>query len=343
MRPTLFDIPYVMARDVSRHLTEALTFILKNQFVVLPDAKLKDVESQRIFSNTPMARIFRNIASAGKLNQFLFLDYSDLKTTSIPELLITEDLCIDGSAVSNVQVPAFAQKCWINLTPILGKRDSYNVPLFFTDVSRLAQLVTRAALVQAYKDKDLWLTINQSLLFIELYSTIIGQSVTNMYALNPDERRFVMTILAAYAAQRTGSQTTDPKMPPLLMRCAFLGSGVDVRTIMDDAMKYVKDPSGWMTLADVATIIQNIGPSRMKSYSPQMLYRSISISSIDSSTMIIAADYPPYWLYQLMNVASGYKNPVISGIVKTLNLKNKLMTLADDVADNANLLSALTR
>ena len=81
----------------------------------------------------------------------------------------------------------------------------------------------------------------------------------------------------------------------------------------------------------------------MKSYSPQMLYRSISISSIDSSTMIIAADYPPYWLYQLMNVASGYKNPVISGIVKTLNLKNKLMTLADDVADNANLLSALTR
>lgn len=343
MRPTLFDTPYVMARDVSKHLTEALTFILKNQFVVLGNDRLKDIESQRIFSSTPMSRVFRNIANAGKLNQFLFLDYSELKNTSIPEILITDDLCIDGKAVRTIQVPAFAQKCFINLTPILGKRDSYNDSLFFTDVSRLAQLVARAALVQAYHDKDLWITINQSLLFIELYATIIGQCISNLYNLNPDERRFVMTVLAIYAAQRAGSWDGDPKLPPMLMRCSFLGSGIDVKTVLDDVMQHVADPSGWMTMGDVVNVFKTIGPPRMKNFTLVMLYRSISLSSVDSSAMVIAADYPPYWLYQLINVASGYKNPTISGIVKTLNLKNKLMSLADDVADNPNILSGLAR
>lgn len=344
MRPTLLETPFVKARDVSRYLAEAVTFMIKNPVVVLKDERLRDIESQRLFSNTPMSRIFQGLASAGKLNQFLFLDYSSLKGTGIPEVLISDDLCIDGRAIQTFQVPAIAQKCWINLTPILGKRDSYNSPLFFTDLSRLTQLVGRAAFVQAYRDKDLWLTIKQSILYIKLYSTIVSQTLSNAYNLDPDERKFITTLLAIYAAQLVGPEHCDPKRPPLLMRCSFLGSNVDIIKVLESIQPYIANKDGWMTLNDVVEIIRNIGPSRMKNLSVKLLLTSLSVSSVDSSTMIIAADYPPYWLFQLVNVASGYKNPVISGITKTfMSLERDLRDLADDVADNPNLLSALNR
>ena len=344
MRPTLLDIPYVKARDVRAYLTEALTYLIKNGQVIIRDSKLRDIASQRLFSSTPVNKLFRGIAVSGKIENFLFLDYSATADSNVPEILTADDLCIDGGAITNPPVPAFARKCWINITPILGKKDAYNDNLFFTDTSQLAQLVTRAALCQAYNDKDMWLTVKQALFSIELYATIMAQVITNTYTLNPDERRFIMTLFALYAAQLTGPANADKRIPPMIMRCPFLGSGADIMQVVEASEPYLpKEGDHELSLPTIVNIINNIGPSRMKNYTIQMLYRSMSASSIDSSTMVIALDYPPYWVYQLLRVASGYKNPIVSGIVKTLGLKNKLQGFADDVADNPNLIQSLMR
>jgi len=344
MRPTLFDTPYVQARDVQKHLSEALVFILKNQYVILNNNKVNDIGSQRIFSSTPVNRLYKSIATAGKLNNFLFLDYSNLTATNVPEILVSDDLCIDGNAITAFQVPAVAQKCWINLTPIVGKKDAYNDNINITDTSVLAQYICRAALCQAYKDKDMWLTIKQALYVIEIYATIVTQTISNMYNLNPDERKFIMTLFAIYYAQLVGPENADPKMPPMIMRCPWLGSGSDILATIQDIQAIIpKEDKGYLSLNTIVEIIRKKGPSRMKNYTVQMLYRSLSSSSIDSSIMVIALDYPPYFVYQLLRVASGYKNPIISGIIKTLGVKNKLMGFADDVADNPNLVGALNR
>ena len=344
MRPTLLNTPFVQARDVEKYLSNALLFLLKNQYVIVPKDKVDAIGSQRIFSSTPVNRIFKSVATAGKLNNFLFLDYSSLTNTSIPEVLVSDDLCIDGNAITAFQVPAVAQKCWINITPIVGKKDAYNDNINITDTSVLAQLVTRAALCQAYKDKDMWLTIKQALYVIEVYATIVTQTISNMYNLNPDERKFIMTLFAIYYAQLCGPENADPKVPPMIMRCPWLGSGSDILAVVEDIQSVIpKEDKGMLKLSTIVEIIRKKGPSRMKNYTVQMLYRSLSASSLDSSIMVIAMDYPPYFVYQLLRVASGYKNPIISGIVKTLGIKNKLMGFADDVADNPNLVGALTR
>jgi len=346
MRPTLLDTPFVLARDVTSHLRDALAFLIKNQHLIVPKERTKEIAATRTFSTTPVSKIFKNIATVDKLNNFMFLDLSTVSRTSetIPEILVSDDLCIDGSAIQAFSVPAFAKKCWINLTPILGKKDSYNDTLFFTDTTALGQLITRAALVQAYQDKDNWLTIKQALTVVEFYATIMAQSITNIYNLDPMERRWIQTLFAIYYAKLIGpSDHTGDKVPALIMRCSFLGSGADILQVIEDIQPYIGENNGNFTLPVLVKIINERGPARLKNYSVQMLYRSISVSAMDSSTMIIAMDYPPYWVYQLLRVASGYKNPVISGIVKTLGLKNKLQGFADDVADNPNLIGALTR
>ena len=347
MRLTLLDTPYVRARDVSSHMKGALTFLIKNQEVILPKDKMRDIENQRLFSSTPTSRIYQSIVASGKLNNFLFLNYLPVtgRGISIPELLTADDLCIDGKSITDFPVPALVQRCWINITPILGnrgKRDSYNDSIFFTDLGQLTHLVTRAALCEAYHDTNNWISIRQQLLLIELYSVIMAQVITNTYRLDPIERRLIMTLFAYYFAQMVGSQeAAGADIPPLLMRCQFLGSGADIMGIAEELKPYKKD--GFLSLDGLIQVIQKHGPPRMKKYSLQILFRSIAGSSLDSSTMIISQYYPPYFLYQLLRVASGYKNPIISGVIKALNLKRKLDELANDIADSPNLLGNLNR
>lgn len=347
MRLSLLETPYVRARDITPRIKEALKFLIQNPQVVLKSEKIREIESQRLFSSTQTSRIYHAIASSGKMNNFLFLDYSDLsgRGISVPDILTSDDLCIDGTTINNIIVPALVKKCWINITPILGSkksRDAYNDSLIFTDLGQLANLVTRAALCQAYQDTDNWITIRQQLLFLELFSVIMAQVMTNTYRLDPIERRNIMTIFAAYYAQMIGPQNANTKIPPLLMRCPFLGSGTDIMGIMDELEKY-RNEDGFLTLDKMIEAIRKIGPSRMKSYNIQVLFRSIAGSSVDSSTMIISMFYPPYFLYQLLRVASGYKNPILSGVIKALGLKKKLEMLCDDIADSPNLLGVLNR
>lgn len=343
-RVTLVNTPFVQARDISAHIKDAVTFLIKNPDVILSKDKVRDIGTQRLFSSTPTSRIFHAAVNADKLNNFLFLDYSHItgRGLSVPELLTSDSLCIDGASITSVPVPALAQKIWINITPIVGKKDAYNDSLFFTDLGQLANLVTRAALCQAYNDANNWITIRQQLLLLELFAVIMAQVITNTYRLDPVERKNIMTIFAYYYAQMVGSQEVAyTKIPPILMRCNFLGSGTDIMDISEELQKFKKD--GLLTLDGMIKAIQTIGPSRMKKYNLQVMFRSIASASVDSSIMIIAMSYPPYFLYQLLRVASGYKNPVISGVVKAIGLKRKLEELSDDVADNPNLIGALNR
>lgn len=343
-RVALVNTPYAQARDISAHIKNAVTFLIKNPDVILPKDKVRDIGTQRLFSSTPTSRIFHAVVNADKLNNFLFLDYTGItgRGLSVPELLTSDDLCIDGASITTIPVPALVQKIWINVTPILGKRDAYNDSLFFTDLGQLANLVTRAALCQAYNDTNNWITIRQQLLLLELYAVIMAQVITNTYRLDPVERRLIMTIFAFYYAQMVGSQEANSeKMPPILMRCNFLGSGSDIIGIAEELQKFKEN--GILTLNGLVKAIQTMGPSRMKKYNLQVLFRSIASASVDSSTMIISMSYPPYFLYQLLRIASGYKNPIVSGVIKAIGLKRKLEDLSDDVADNPNLIGALNR
>ncbi len=347
MRLPLLETPYMRARDITPHLKEALRFLIQNPQVILKSEKIREIESQRLFSSTPTSRIYHAIASSGKMNNFMFLDYSDLSSRgiSVPDVLTSDDLCIDGTTIQDIIVPALVKKCWINITPILvskKSRDAYNDSLIFTDLGQLANLVTRAALCQAYQDEDNWITIRQQLMLLELFSTIMAQVMTNTYRLDPIERRNIMTIFAAYYTQMIGQQSVKTKVPPLMMRCPFLGSGSDILGILEELEPF-RDKDGYLSLDGMIKAIRKIGPSRMKSYSLQVLFRSIAGSSVDSSTMIISMTYPPYFLYQLLRVASGYKNPILSGIIKVLGLKKKLDLLCDDIADSPNLIGVLNR
>ena len=343
---TIFDTPYAQSRNLSDKSVQALTFLIKNgPYVILSEDKMSDIAAAKLFSSTPMSKMFQDICAAGRLNNFTFLDFTKLKD-SIPEAISYDEITIDGKTIPDTPVPAQIQKCWINLTPVLSAKDSYHGSLILTDMAAAAGMVVRAALCQTFNDTPgMWLNPKMASEVIECYASIAGHVCRQTYNLNFEEQKFVETLFATYMAQLLGPADEDLKTPPLLLRCTFLGSANDIMGRLESINQY-RELNGDSVLrpADICKILSKAGPPRMNNFLPQNFYRSMSSSSIDSQTMLIAIDYPPYWVYQMLRNVSGYKNPLISTAMRmNLKLKNLMTQFGTELQASGTIVERLNR
>lgn len=329
---TLFETPFAKSRSINTMLDHALTFMIKSSSdVQLRPEQLNDIANVKILSNTPISKMFQDLILAEKHRSFVVINLSTYRG-DIPEILALDDIVIDGKVIPNLPVPASLQKCWINITPVVGKQNSYNGMLNITDAATLANLVVRAALVTSYNDNDIWLNPKHAAYVIENYSLTVSNVLRQIYNLDVNECLFVQTIFAAYYAQCLGGSSSPLEKPPLLMRCQFLGSGKDIVDRLE-IIKPHRENNGndVLTPTKISNILAVAGPPRMNKFKPQNLYRFMSSSSIDSQVMMIGVDYPPYWLYQMLRLASGYKNPVMSNAIHLLGHKNKLSQFVQEL------------
>lgn len=329
---TLFDTPFAKARSINTMIEHALTFMIKNLTTVqLSPEHMRDISNIKILSNTPISKIFQDIILADKQKAFVFINLSAYRGDT-PELLALDDIVVDGKVIPNLPTPASLQKCWINITPIVGKQNSYNGMLNITDSATLANLIVRSALITSYNDSDMWVSPKLATYIIENYSLTIGNVLRQIYNLDIQECLFVQTLFAAYYAQCLGGSSSPLDRPPLLMRCQFLGSGADIVNRLDTIKEYRENKGeDLLTPSKLCGILSKVGPTRMQKFAPQNLYRFLSSSSIDSQVMMIAVDYPPYWVYQMLRLVSGYKNPVMSNAIHLLGHKNKLIQFAQEL------------
>ena len=81
----------------------------------------------------------------------------------------------------------------------------------------------------------------------------------------------------------------------------------------------------------------------MSKLTKTQLYRFLSSSAADSITMAIALEYPPYWVYQLLRVASGAKIPIMSNVIKLRNTKGKILQFANDIVGTGAVINKVKR
>jgi hypothetical protein len=160
-----------------------------------------------------------------------------------------------------------------------------------------------------------------------------------------EEEKFVQTLFAAYCCQMLSGGQTNLALPPLLARCQFLGAMNDIIARMEDIKPYRENGGNdVLDITKICKILNQIGPARMKTFQPTQLYRFMSSSSIDSQIMMIAMDYPPYWVYQMLRIASGYKNPVMSNVIKlNASMKQKVTQFATELQTSNQILTKLNR
>lgn len=342
MKLSLFDVSIVADRIGQVPLQQAVAFLIKDtaDTVLTPD-QLSHVAQTRIFSSTPISKIYQELVESDKLQSFLCYNLSGV-VDDIPEVLTIQDIVVDGKSVRNLSVPARFQKCWVNLTSISTKVDPYNVQYNITDSTMLASLFVRAALVTGYEDHDPWLSPKLASFVIESYATTIGVELGRIYGLDYNESMFVQTLFAAYYAQLLGGE--GPNLyPALLNRCGFLGTMNDIQSRIKSVEDLNHHPNKLWTPEVICTALQQRGPHRMRKLTKTQLYRFLSSSAADSITMAIALEYPPYWVYQLLRVASGAKVPTMSNVIKLRNTKGKILQFANDIMGTGAVIDKVKR
>lgn len=329
---TLFETPFADARSLNKDLVGAATYLTK--YFTLVNINPSFLNDIKIYSSTAASTIFTNLKAAEKTSSFMF--YNIGRVPDVPSILTINDITVDGRFIPNISVPKNLQKCWVNVTPIISQKDSYNGRINVTDVTELSNLMMRGALVMSYHNsKDLWLPPNLATYVIEFYSGVISNTIGQVYNLNYDERLYVQTFFAAYYAQCLGGENAPLDIPPLLMRCAFLGSGANIADRLNSVREdRENDGNSWLYPSTICTLLAKHGPPRMNKFSNVYLYRQLSATAMDSQIMLIAMDYPPYWVYQMLKVAYGYKNPVMSNMLKLTGTKVKLQQFAKDICDS---------
>ena len=134
-KPTLFETPYANARSINKELSTAIVYLTKYYPIVHVDnGFLTDVKT---YSSTATSVIFNSLKVAEKTKHFMF--YNLGKSTNTPSILTINDISIDGKAIPEISVPDTLKKCWINLTPIISQKDSYNGRINVTDVTELSK------------------------------------------------------------------------------------------------------------------------------------------------------------------------------------------------------------
>ncbi len=343
MKPTISDTPYGSALDIRGSAIGTAAYFIKNPGVVFGDAEQEFLKAVRLHIKSTFSDIYQRVVEDNRLNLFTFADCA-ASHDQVPELLTLNDITVDGRYISK-NIPTEYQNIWVNLSPILGKRDAYNSSMQVTDTPRLCALVSRGVMCASYNDSDGWLTPNLCVFIIETYSAMIGAHLRSLYNLTPDEYFLVTTLIAAYYAQLLGTNDSPLETPPLLYRCSFLGNGAQVAERLNVFRdERAKMNNGWkLSLDIVCKLLATNGPSRMKTVTSKQLYVTMSRGSIDSQAMLIALDYPPYWVYQLLANAQGSKNPNITNLIKFTDMKRKIIQFSNELVASKLFIDRINR
>jgi len=179
----------------------------------------------------------------------------------------------------------------------------------------------------AYADKPMWLSPSVAPFMIESYSMAMRIRIVTAYNLTPDEGTVVQTAFAYHYAKLLGIPDDTNVVPMLLNRCGFLGSITEITTrlaVLNDA-----SPNGDCYENGLSTLclaLATAGPSRMEKFTLSTVFQSFSMGNLDTMSLALAIDYPPYWAYLLCKQIAGSKNTLLSMLFRLAYMKRALPT-----------------
>ena len=215
---------------------------------------------------------------------------------------------------------------------------------------QFAALISRGILCMSYNDSDEWLTSSLNATMVEAYSLLFAMHLKNRFDLNAEEYAVVRTLFAAYYAQKVCSNSAPKNCPPLLYRCKDIWRDVGSPNAVDDRLASVEEvrnqiaPDGVLSIKVICDILAKAGPQRMqKLISERLLYTYMSRSPTDSRAMYCAIDYPPYFVWLILQNLRNGKNPLFNLLIKFGNMKTILTKFSEELITSKLFIDKVAR
>lgn len=344
---TIYDTSFAKMIDFKRQADSAAAFIVVNQSsCCLSDREVKSITNAQFLMQNPVIQLYRRIVDSGLINQFLFLDFSQVK--NVPERVADTQLVIDGRILETTK-NQITQKIWINITPLIYKRDPAQEIVSISDIPRLASQVVLGWLCATYDVSKFWLE-NRDLatLIIDSYSMMIAAIIRRMKALDPMETKWVQTVFAMLYAQRIDKEGSM-QAPALLRQSnlhSSLGDWSEINAVLEavNAVPGIfKSEHDMLTMASIVEIFAKAegAPPALKDITLQKLLTMFIANTADSQIMSMMLECPPFWVFQLIRMASktsSFKNYILESVFKQTMLPRVAANLVTSLVQSPNFL-----
>ncbi len=316
----ILDTPFAGSYNLTLMAKEAARFIQTNATRMdLDQSGYTNLLAEvRPMTSSHMNTLFRTIVEKDKLGAlFLFSMVKD-RNIDIPELLTMDDIVVDGKYLT-IPVSANLKKAWVNLTPMLvaSKKDRFGI-VHVDDMPKLVSSVVRAFLCTSYNDSTEWLPPKISTFVIEFYTMAMSMVLDRLYNLDSEEAVLPKMLFAWYYSELLGPAKDNADFPVLLGKNTKVFKGLMAGQELQDLVARVNEirDKRPMSLEIIAEVLRLIGPRRMQDLTASNIRRLFSLSAQDNTAMMIAIDYPPYLLHQILRVADGGKHAIMSTVYK---------------------------
>jgi len=328
----LFENSIYGTMGISAQIDDLVNFFIANRNVRIPLNDINEILRTKVLTSTPVSDIFTTALRESQINK-IFTAVNAVDGTSVPEAItapyITLDMLqlgtYDKKAYSALStLPEFKDRIIINLTHLLKRKPDNSV----SDVNELHSLYVRGLLVRSYYNSHDWLSPELVRYLSKSYSMTIGSNIGRIYDLAYNDQIIIMTILTAYFHQLCNSSVDDNQWSPTIAGCSYLGNRLQIVEILEQMKEELNGTK--MSLMDVCTLIQNLGPSRMSKFDIRKFYSITQSLGTTGLIAMIAVEYPPYWTHQLLSALSGVK----SGLYFAMKKNEKLINEGKDFATN---------
>lgn len=347
MKPTISTIPYGVSLGLRDASMAAAKFLSEERGLVLGREGINYLKSSvRMTVGTPITEIYTKAADLGKLSCFTMLDLGRVKDP--PTILTNREIAIDGKYISK-EMPSDFKNVWLNLSSF-SRNDAYNGFLHITDTMQLASSVARGLLCMSYNDSPVWLTPMLRCWIIEMYSLCLTMRMKTLFDLNMEEYSLFRLLFAAYMAQMLDEEDSTKEVPPILYSCKFLYQDTGTMRTIDDRMEAISgvraqvSPTMDLNIDKICKIMQEKGPARAKKLlKASSFYQFMSRSPSDSQSMLCSIDYPPYFVWMLLENLRGGKNPFFQSLIRFGDMKRTIVKFTNELISSRTFIDKVSR
>lgn len=294
-------------------VNKVVKFLLDNRALRVSDDTMSDIYDTRLRVVTPLANIYEHLSKSPARKIFTGI-YPNVgrNTISVPDLLTLSSITIDLAALPHADplkgFPEYKDKIIINLGGLI-KPTGQGDKVFVADSHEMQSLFVRGALCRSFytlEDGRGWLSPSLAKFIIESYSIVLSAQIANIFSLNITEQLNAATFFALYMAKQLYGSNYG--VPTTFYLCNFLG---DKKYLEDIIKTNEASITGQFSISTACDLVAMNGPERMRSFDIRMLNQACANLGHDNISNLIAVEYPPYWVHQVILAMSGGKSSIL--------------------------------
>ena len=333
MSRSLYLSPVTLSILNKNQISDLVTFLVSyRDRLLMPDDVVGRILTQRPLTRTPISTLFSHAVESGKVSPLVRMLNVPGALHDVPEVVTYQYVTFDV-----LQFPAFSEgfrraldhtkfkdALLLNVTPWIA--GSGNV----SDLLALQSAIVRDLLVRSYfKASGTWISPQVTRYNAKIYSMSLAALVAGTYNLTYMEQKVVAGIFAYFFLSQCLSERDVEPFFRASANALHMEKSADVDLVVQ-LMKAIAKPAASWTLSDAVGCIHQIGIERLKTLSTHVLYTKARSWGPDVYTSALALEYPPYFVYLLLMIASGRKTS-LAFTLKKLSLDREIRDIGDQL------------